>query len=118
MPIRSTRAPLSFSPSHTHTHTLSLPHPSQLPISPHPCTPAADSPRLQALRDVREVHPAWEHRLPPAETTALRLAASVDLRGLGSRHVAGRALFAVVMVLAAALMHAVMLRLAAAGLAV
>ncbi|KAG2441061.1 hypothetical protein HXX76_003914 [Chlamydomonas incerta] len=72
----------------------------------------------KALRDVRDVHPAWEHWLPPAEATALRLAASVDLRGLGSRHVAGRALFAAVMVLAAVVMHALMLRLAAAGLVV
>ncbi|KXZ47805.1 hypothetical protein GPECTOR_32g417 [Gonium pectorale] len=63
----------------------------------------------KALRDVREVHDAWSHRLSPEERRSLALERSVDV-AFGGAHLALRGLFAVLMLLAAIAMHALMLR--------
>ncbi|GLC50089.1 hypothetical protein PLESTB_000341000 [Pleodorina starrii] len=70
----------------------------------------------KALRDVREVHEAWSHRLTPLERSSLVLEHQVDVAH-GWAHISLRALFAVLMVLLAAAMHWLMLQRAVAAAA-
>ncbi|PNH05138.1 3-ketoacyl-CoA synthase 17 [Tetrabaena socialis] len=62
-----------------------------------------------ALRDVREVHEAWGHRLSEAERAALEVARGVDVRH-GWAHVAARLVFTCAMMLLVACIHTAMLR--------